>query len=601
MTKVQSKDALLFDLVNDTGALRDGLVEAIGEVTTVDPGLISAADKAKLDGIAAGATANLGAYDTVADFDAANIPIFVQHVDIAGYYAPVDGGGHRKVRLGAAPSPVRAWHKQSGDGAWWLLASWRPTPKMFGAIGDGTTDDSVAVQDADGYAAFKNRTLYFDDGVYAVAELQMTAPWSMNNGAKLLYNGATGGECVRCVIDAHRFGDIEIDLNGREPRTGFYIAGNKNRFDFISSYNAVSTDQPWVVRTVYCAGNDNVSNDILLRDLVNTGNTNDSSPQGLVTHGTADRNEFIYVYGENCRSTVVNAASGTNTYGRIVSRLAKDNGFYSVAGTATVDHVVYAGDDNACGFRSGANVTIGTVHVISSASTSIFFGDCGNISIGDILIENGISAILHLNLAATGHIKIGSIRGNLTNTGPFAMPSGSGTVRSLSIGSIDLNVTITDLTNLSPSSWIELTACQELHLGDVKIKTILTGITGSGFFYANFPTTTYNSVVDTFRVYFYDSDGITLHPTRVFYARYVTAGKTLVREGVLDANASLRAANYSTFRPGQLVSGAAPTAGTWKRGTFVAVENPSASNLWGWVCVTGGTPGTWKATANLVA
>ena len=58
MTKVQSKDAFLFDLTNDTGTLRDGLIDAIGEGTAVEPGLISALDKAKLDGIVAGATAN---------------------------------------------------------------------------------------------------------------------------------------------------------------------------------------------------------------------------------------------------------------------------------------------------------------------------------------------------------------------------------------------------------------------------------------------------------------------------------------------------------------------------------------------------------------
>lgn len=58
MTKVQSKNAILFDIENDAGPLRDAMVETIGEGSTVDPGLISAIDKAKLDGIAAGATVN---------------------------------------------------------------------------------------------------------------------------------------------------------------------------------------------------------------------------------------------------------------------------------------------------------------------------------------------------------------------------------------------------------------------------------------------------------------------------------------------------------------------------------------------------------------
>lgn len=58
MSKVQSKNAILYDIENDAGPLRDALVETIGEGTTTDPGLISAADKTKLDGIATGATAN---------------------------------------------------------------------------------------------------------------------------------------------------------------------------------------------------------------------------------------------------------------------------------------------------------------------------------------------------------------------------------------------------------------------------------------------------------------------------------------------------------------------------------------------------------------
>jgi hypothetical protein len=39
---------------------------------------------------------------------------------------------------------------------------------------------------------------------------------------------------------------------------------------------------------------------------------------------------------------------------------------------------------------------------------------------------------------------------------------------------------------------------------------------------------------------------------------------------------------------------AAPTTGDWVRGDWVKNSEPSASGYFGWVCVTGGTPGTWK-------
>lgn len=46
---------------------------------------------------------------------------------------------------------------------------------------------------------------------------------------------------------------------------------------------------------------------------------------------------------------------------------------------------------------------------------------------------------------------------------------------------------------------------------------------------------------------------------------------------------------------------AAPTIGTWKRGDLVWNATPSAGGTPGWMCVTAGSPGTWKAMANLAA
>lgn len=39
---------------------------------------------------------------------------------------------------------------------------------------------------------------------------------------------------------------------------------------------------------------------------------------------------------------------------------------------------------------------------------------------------------------------------------------------------------------------------------------------------------------------------------------------------------------------------AAPTTGTWLQGDIIYNTSPAASGFIGWVCVTGGTPGTWK-------
>lgn len=57
----------------------------------------------------------------------------------------------------------------------------------------------------------------------------------------------------------------------------------------------------------------------------------------------------------------------------------------------------------------------------------------------------------------------------------------------------------------------------------------------------------------------------------------------------------------SQYLPDILSSTAAPTDGTWDRGTIMFNKTPTASSVMGWVCITAGTPGTWTAFGALTA
>jgi hypothetical protein len=46
---------------------------------------------------------------------------------------------------------------------------------------------------------------------------------------------------------------------------------------------------------------------------------------------------------------------------------------------------------------------------------------------------------------------------------------------------------------------------------------------------------------------------------------------------------------------------AAPSFGTWQQGDIVYRGNPSAGGTIGWVCVTGGSPGTWKTFGTIAS
>ncbi|MEA3029280.1 MAG: hypothetical protein QOG13_605 [Sphingomonadales bacterium] len=55
------------------------------------------------------------------------------------------------------------------------------------------------------------------------------------------------------------------------------------------------------------------------------------------------------------------------------------------------------------------------------------------------------------------------------------------------------------------------------------------------------------------------------------------------------------------FDNGEFIGTAAPTAGTWKRGTRVYNITPSAAGTEGWICTAAGTPGTWKTFGVIAA
>ncbi|MGQ5719944.1 hypothetical protein [Pseudochrobactrum asaccharolyticum] len=428
-------------------------------------------------------------------------------------------------------------------------------------------------------------------GLYCASGLEMTTGWSMFPGAKILYNGGTQGDCVRCTANGLRVGTIRIDGNGSEPRTAFFLEGSYNVFEAIDVSNVISTDRSWVVRSVYNTGKGNIIGELHLRDLVNIGNANDSSPQGYVTDGDADLNYAASITSINIRSLVVNAGTGYNSYGVVNSVEGKDNGFYTVAGTASVDTIIYDGDDNAAGFRHGAIATIGSIHVARSGSTSVFFGNCGDVSIGHIFIaKHNQQPILHLNNAAAGHIRIGSIKGSLLNTAILAMPSTSGTVESLTINSMDVECRFT--TAPSQTSF-DVRACKSVTFGRINIKYILEDVTTSGFIYAYLnPTLTYLSVVDSFRAGVYEADGVTPHATRRFFGQNFTQQNVRLAEATLNGSAYLAGIDQGNFHPGRLIAGQIPTAGTWPKGVMIWAQSPSAS-FRGWVCTVAGTPGTW--------
>ena len=56
----------------------------------------------------------------------------------------------------------------------------------------------------------------------------------------------------------------------------------------------------------------------------------------------------------------------------------------------------------------------------------------------------------------------------------------------------------------------------------------------------------------------------------------------------------LNALSDGTLNASTTALAAAPTTGQHARGDFIRNSQPTAGGVFGWVCITAGTPGVWK-------
>lgn len=155
-------------------------------------------------------------YPSRAALAAASVSVVQLYADVAGYASAGDGGAARYKR--AASEPAHAGKVQSADGAWWEIYDDVLSIKMFGALGDGTTDDITAINNA----LALGRDTFAPKGIY-----RTTATITMNNIGQRFW-GEFGGNDTQILAD-HTAGPVISMLQRQCALHDLYLNASNTR------------------------------------------------------------------------------------------------------------------------------------------------------------------------------------------------------------------------------------------------------------------------------------------------------------------------------------------------------------------------------------
>lgn len=423
--------------------------------------------------------------------------------------------------------------------------------KDFGVVGDGSTDDTAALQDAIDYAITNRQSLYiprFNDGGLGLCKI--TAPLTISAGLKIVgagtsYSGILCDGCSAFIIDA--------------------------------GVNFVEISQLSIVQAVRYS-------------------TTPNNYAAVKTLGTTGERNFWHVYRDlfidgfqwpfhlsYTWSTVINSVQSVYGYGGIRADGISVNNYVSNCGL---------GGSSAAG-SVGIQIGDGTVAtegwMISDCLLAYFAAGvkgsfCGNTHVRGCIIDFFQQYGVFLDTSGSGPCLNWVISDNYMAT-DAAGAAGVRLYNNNSAYDAQKRGTVVSNNQILPYGGASLSYGIAVD-GSAENNNIITG--------NRVNATTYACYVQ------YGSD--TIVANNVWFAGTFNSSVVVeYQSNIGTVSSSVELLRQSNGTKSFYYDNAAPTSGTFVQGDIAWNISPSAGGTPGWVCVTGGTPGTWKAMANIAA
>ena len=477
------------------------------------------------------------------------------------------------------------------------------TPKHFGAIGGGLADDTVTVQNC--LNVCPNTLVNEPYGVTSVTALNYV---DFAATGKLIALGASNSRVL--TITSRKVGDIVVDGNANDVNCIYFPAG----LGYAQKYNTLDYSNVAVVVTsgttntgVTMFGDDVAGGAIYGDNMVNTGHSNDSFPQGCVTGLGRYHIESHDI--KNSRSGFVttggNVFLGTNRCTNMV-----DNGCYLLGGDVVIGTNSYEGAEEATQINAVKSATIGEIVARGRTLGAFNYQNSGVINIGMItgvpsvdyddplLPSNVPTSICYARSGnvTTGEVRIGQVRGYFME----GIATNAGTCDKFTLGDTDvtlcyapsqtpLNKWVVNPTSANPWDW---RGCNQVSRQDItiNIKNFEATAWPAGIISVQHPTFAKFSSIDNEVFNLLEVDD-TLAGSQIEY-RGGRPQELLVYSNVhwhINAGSiNMREAEEAGFQMNATT--AAPSNGYWRAGQIL--QDRSGTNVH-FICTVTGTPGTW--------
>ena len=433
--------------------------------------------------------------------------------------------------------------------------------KSFGAVGDGVTDDTAAIQQAIDYidvaGNYGKNTLFFPSGKYLV-----TSTLVLPANCKML------GAGVWNSVD-HPLGSTIL---GKHTGAAVVSLVGKN-YSQIENLH-IFGDSTVTPQTGLLLGR--------------------SSPGSAGCHLIKN----VTVSGYYSKAAIYSIASEQNTYINIVGIVE--------GGTAKYVFFTSQSDDLSVGGLTGSSNMTGQLygsffwHIIDRADASVIFmdvgGDTGNWTFQDSYLATATSHGSYVT------IRVGEVDGQSCSA-PIIFDRVDGEFWGGSVGpdkayhiqgnGQTLNGLVITGGNLSANS--SFIYCDNAELDSAEI-TATSPSKPSTFWRlknSNINLGTQNITITS------DAVNNIIRHTGALTISGTDAGNLLRSPNAVGVSGRESIDKFLMLQKYWLYGTSAPASGTWARGDIVWNSAPSIGGNIGWICVVGGTPGTWTTLGEI--